>query len=93
MRVSMVSILLAGGMLALGACSATVEPVNLTLAERAGQCAADSELIPTGAQTGDPRQDYRCRSGGHRRETSASSVSDGGASRVSPVDRSLRRGY
>lgn len=67
MRVSIVSICLAGGFLALAACSATVEPVNLTLAERADQCHADSELVPTGSQTGDPRQDFRCRSGGHTR--------------------------
>lgn len=93
MRVSMVSIFLVGGALVLGACSATVEPVNLTMAERAGQCSADSELVPTGSQTGDPRDDYRCRSGGHTRGTSASAVSDGGATRVSAVDRALRRGY
>lgn len=67
MRASMVSVLLAAGALALAACSTTVEPVSLTLAERAGQCAADSELVPTGQQTGDPRQDYRCLSGGHNR--------------------------
>ena len=93
MRVSMTSIVLAGAVLALGACSASVETVDLTLAERAEQCSADSELVRTGSQTGDTRQDYRCRSGGHRRETSASSVNDGGANRISPVDRSLRRGY
>jgi hypothetical protein len=67
MRVSIVPILLAGGLLALGACSASVEPVNLTLAERAEQCSADSELVPTGSQTGDPRRDYRCMSSGHTR--------------------------
>ena len=67
MRTSTVSIVLAAGTLALGACSSTVEPVNLTMAERADQCHADSELVPTGQQTGDPRQDFRCRSGGHNR--------------------------
>ena len=65
MRVSIISILLAGGTLALGACSATVESANLTLAERAQQCSADSVLVSTGQQTGDVRNDYRCRSGGH----------------------------
>ena len=74
MRFPMVPILLAGGALALGACSATVEPVNLTLAERADQCHADSELVPTGSQTGDPRKDFRCRSGGHTRGNASESA-------------------
>lgn len=74
MRVSIVSICLAGGLLALGACSSTVEPVNITLAERADQCHADSELVPTGSQTGDPRKDFRCRSGGHTRGTASDSA-------------------
>ena len=74
MPVSMVSILLAGGSLALGACSATVEPVDLTLAERAEQCSADSELVRTGSQTGDARRDYRCMSGGHTRGTARESA-------------------
>lgn len=59
MRVSIISILLAGGMLVLGACSTTAEP--LTLAERTEQCVGrGDELSRTGRQTGDARQDYRC---------------------------------
>jgi len=59
MRSSMISILLAGGMLFLGACSTTAVP--LTLAERAEQCAGLGHgLIPTGSQTGDAKQDYKC---------------------------------
>lgn len=85
MRVSMVSIVLAGGALALGACSASVEPVDLTLAERAEQCAADSELIPTGQQTGDPRRDYRCLSGGHRRGNATESAGVVGYGRQTSV--------
>jgi len=85
MRVSMVSILLTGGTLALGACSTTVEPVNLTMAERAGQCSADSELVRTGSQTGDPRQDYRCRSGGHRRGNASDSAGVVGYGRQSTI--------
>ena len=85
MRASMVPILLAGGALVLGACGATVEPVNLTLAERAAQCAADSELIPTGQQTGDPRQDYRCLSGGHNRGNARESAGVVGYGRQSAI--------
>lgn len=61
MRSSIVSILLAGGMLALGACSTPTGP--LTLAERTEQCdGRDAATVPTGRQTGDARQDYRCSS-------------------------------
>ena len=85
MRVSIVSICLAGGLLALGACSATVEPVSLTLAERADQCHADSVLVETGSQTGDPRQDYRCRSGGHARGNATDSAGVVGYGRQSSL--------
>lgn len=85
MRVSVISIGLVGGLLALGACSASVEPVNLTLAERADQCHADSELVPTGSQTGDPRRDYRCRSGGHARGNASDSAGVVGYGRQTSV--------
>lgn len=92
MRVSMV-FLLAGGMLALGACSTSVEPVNLTMAERAAQCSADSELVPTGRQSGDLRQDYRCRSGGHSRPVRESGATRAGERQAAhAVDRVLRGG-
>lgn len=65
MRVSLVSILLAGGTLALGACSTSTEP--MTLAERTEQCRArDVSMIPTGRETGDARKDYRCATEGFR---------------------------
>ncbi|HYC68376.1 hypothetical protein [Brevundimonas sp.] len=87
MRVSITSILLAGGMLVLGACSTTAEP--LTLAERTERCAGPGdELIPTGRQTGDARQDYRCERG-FRHEGNRSLAR---ASLNSAVDRSLRQG-
>lgn len=61
MRISIVSSLLAGGMLALAACSTPSGP--LTLAERIEQCdGRDAAAVPTGRQTGDARQDYRCES-------------------------------
>lgn len=58
MRASIVSMLLAGGMLALGACAST-GPDTMTLAERTAQCRG-GEVIPTGRQTGDARADYDC---------------------------------
>lgn len=63
MRVPTVSILLVGGVLALGACSTSGEPVNLTRAERAEICrgANPARITPTGRQTGDVRRDYDCR--------------------------------
>ena len=61
MRSSIVSILLAGGMLALGACTTPSTP--LTLAERVEQCRGrDAAAVPSGRGTGDARQDFRCSS-------------------------------
>lgn len=63
MRVSIVSILLSGGVLALGACGTSGEPRPMTLAERTEQCrAVRADIAPTGRQTGDARDDYACRS-------------------------------
>jgi len=59
MRASIVSMLLAGGMLALGACAST-GPDAMTLAERSEQCRS-AGVAPTGRQTGDARADYDCR--------------------------------
>lgn len=59
MRSTIASILLAGGLLALGACSTPTGP--LTLAERTEQCRGrDASMVPTGRSTGDARQDYVC---------------------------------
>ena len=60
MRVSIVSIILAGGVLALGAC-ATADSTPMTLAELADKCQRTG-VVPTGRQTGDARHDYRCQS-------------------------------
>ncbi|NJC40264.1 hypothetical protein GGQ87_000522 [Brevundimonas alba] len=60
MRVSIVSIVLAGGMLVLGACSTVQEPDAMAVTD--ARCRGRAEAIPTGRQTGDVRQDYRCRS-------------------------------
>lgn len=59
MRVSIVSILLAGATLALGACASTASG-PMTLAERTEQCRSGA-IVPTGRQTGDARADYNCR--------------------------------
>lgn len=80
MRVSIVSIILAGGMLALGAC-APIDSSPMTLAERTEHCERlRSGLQPTGSATGDARQDYRCQpihatTYGHGSQNSAESVS------------------
>ena len=93
MRVSIVSILLAGGMLALGACSTSGEAVNLTMAERAQIChgVPRAEVVPTGRHTGDIRNDYECRSvhsGGYQ-DRADRNVSSAGAARSSAIDRAL----
>lgn len=94
MRISIVSILLAGGMLALGAC-ASVEPRIMTLAERTDQCrGVRAEIVPTGRQTGDARHDYECRSahaGGFldRRDRNVTGAS---SARSAATDRALRGG-
>lgn len=94
MRTSIVYIFLAGGMLALGACSTSGEPDNWTLAERAAICrgAASTEIAPTGRQTGDVRRDYECRSvhadsALDRRDRNVRSV---GAARSTAIDRVLQ---
>ena len=86
MRVAIVSIGLAGGMLALGACG-TVEPGNLTLAERAQICGGRThfDVTPTGRHTGDVRQDYRC---GGRHGRNEANVTGHGAARSAAIDRS-----
>jgi hypothetical protein len=59
MRASTASIILVGGMLALGACA---QSGPMTLAERTEHCERlGSSLEATGRQTGDARQDFRCR--------------------------------
>jgi len=48
-------------MLALGAC-APIDSSPMTLAERTEHCQRlGTSLAPTGRQTADARQDYRCR--------------------------------
>ena len=93
MRVLIVSILLAGGTLALGGCATTTTPEVMTVAERAEQCLGSTELRPTGRTTGNPRHDYRCV-GPHDTRASRESRPQGAASAANgAVDRSLRRGY
>lgn len=71
-------IILAGGLLALGACAQTSP---MTLAERTEHCdRLHSSVEPTGRQTGDARQDYRCRNihattYGHGRQNSSERAS------------------
>ncbi len=91
MRVSIVSILLAGGALCLGACT-TVDSSVMTVAERAEQCRGSAVLTPTGRNTGNPRQDYNCTSP-HDSRASRESRADAGGQRNAAIDRSLRRGY
>ena len=87
MRVSIVSIILAGGMLALGAC-ATADSTPMTLAELADKCQRTG-VVPTGRQTGDARQDYRCRS---IQATTYGHGSQNSAERASARDKILRSG-
>ncbi len=95
MRVSIVSILLAGGMLALGAC-ASVEPGIMTLAERTDQCRRlHTEPVPTGRQTGDARRDYTCGSthaGGGFLDRRDRNVTGASSARSAATDRALRGG-
>lgn len=94
MRVSIVSILLSGGMLALGACSASVEAGALTRAERAEQCrAVRADIAPTGRQTGDARNDYACRSVHARdRHDRGDRKVGSAAGRSAAIDRALKGG-
>lgn len=90
MRVSIVAIILAGGMLALGAC-ASVDRSPMSLAERTEHCERQrSGIEPTGRETGDARQDYRCRS------FHANAPREGrpayAGSRNAAIDRALRSG-
>lgn len=94
MRVSVVSIFLAGGMLALGAC-ATTETRTMTLAERTAQCELRrAEITPTGRQTGDARQDYECRSahGLGRHDARDRNTGNTSTGRDTAIDRALRTG-
>jgi hypothetical protein len=76
MRISIVSMVLAGGMLALGACATPTTP--LTLAERTEQCRGrDAATVPTGRETGDARQDYMCSSGFGRVAAAATYAGNG----------------
>ena len=89
MRVSIVSIFLAGGTLALGAC-APLESGPMTLAERTEHCQRlGTDIAATGRQTGDARQDYRCR------RLHATTYGHGGrnaAERSAGREKILRRG-
>lgn len=81
MRVSIVSIVLAGGMLTLGAC-APLDTSPMTLTERTEHCdRLGASLEPTGRETGDARQDYSCgnihaTTYGHGRQNSAERASE-----------------
>ena len=89
MRVSIVSMLLAGGVLALGACATSGEPGNLTLAERTSQCERlRAETTPTGRQTGDARQDYQCTN----RDLPVHRANGLGDTRSAAIDRALKNG-
>lgn len=89
MRPSIASSLLAGGMLALGACAPTAERAEMA---DLPECPyPQSRQVPTGRSTGDAKQDYECQSYHVRpprevRGRSASTESN------AAVDRSLRRG-
>lgn len=87
MRVSIASILLVGGALTLGACATSAEPDRLAAADGT-RCGYGSRLAPTGRQTGDARQDYRCVSIHGRADRPR--TRDNRDSRNLAVDRSLR---
>ncbi|RZJ03551.1 MAG: hypothetical protein EON89_11240 [Brevundimonas sp.] len=90
MRVSIASIVLAGGLLALGACSTADKPGAMTRVEQTECQGPGTELRPTGRRTGDPRQDYRCVSVFARAERNG--VTDRGAQRSMGIDRAARSG-
>lgn len=90
MRVSILSIVFAGGLLALGACSPLDRP-EMTLAERAEQCErTGAQVVPTGRQTGNARNDYDCRSR-HAPSYRPSTTGSGGPRSVGQA-RALRGG-
>lgn len=59
MRVPIASLVLAGGLLALGACGTVVPSGDLTVVEPP-ECRLGSVAVPTGRQTDDPRGTTRC---------------------------------
>lgn len=89
MKACIASILLAGGMLALGACAPTAERAQMA---DLPECPyPQSRQVPTGRNTGDAGKDYECQSyhvypPREVRGRSASTESN------AAVDRSLRRG-
>ncbi len=85
MRTSIASILVAGGMLALGACATSLDPADMPQAGRSARCG------PEGARTDDGRQDRPCASIPAHAPREIRSPAPGG-SLSSAVDRSLRRG-
>jgi len=89
MRVSIASILLVGGVLALGACATPAEPDDLARAAWTECQGPGTRLTPTGRQTGDARQDYRCVSVHARADRPR--ARDNRDGRNAAVDRSLRR--
>lgn len=89
MRASIVSIFLAGGMLALGACAPTTERAEM--ADLPDCPYPQSRQVPTGRSTGDARQDHECQSyhvSPPREVRGRSASTEANAA----VDRSLRRG-
>lgn len=90
MRVVIASIVLAGGMLALAACSTPDAPGAVTRVAQTECRGPGTELKPTGRHTGDPRQDYRCVSVFARAERNG--VTGAGAQRSMGIDRAARNG-
>ena len=92
MRNSIAPVFLAGGLLVLGACSPSTGSADLAQAAPADLCTRPgSRPVPTGRQTGDVRQDYRCSSA-HAQLNRETGVRRHGSQLSSAVDRSLRRG-
>ena len=93
MRVPATSILLGGALLALGACTSVDPAGQLTAAELAAVCgpAPRTQAVPTGRESGEVRQDHRCRAihadGGFlsRRDRNV----DTGAGRSAAIRRAL----
>jgi len=87
MRVPTLTLLLVGGALALGACSATTGPVDMARAE-VDPCPPRTNLVPTGRNTGDASKDYECRGihAGLHRDTNARNAA---SRRNAAIDRAL----
>lgn len=87
MRVPTLTLVLAGGLLVLGACAPTTAPVEIAL-DGSVKCGIGGEPRPTGRNTGDLRRDYECR-GVHANPYRDTNASNAGTGRNAAINRAL----